>query len=322
MSNITSEPNPALEISEDQTNSKTMEKLADKKILLGIGLMALAGIIYGTQGPLIKWAYANGTNVTTMLTLRFAIALVGVWGLLLIQRRRLPLRQPPRKLAFLFFLGALFITNSLFYYLAIQQMEIGTTTLLVYCFPALVVLWSVLIFKEPINRLRIIALLLSLLGCALMVDPVAALGAASGFSLLGAVFALGSAFSNSWYMVLAGHFGRGVPGLVAAGYGLPVTTLGFFLWGVVAGSLQFNMPPAAWACCLAIGLLTAVAIACTLVGLTLAGPSRGAMTITTEPAVGVLLGVVLLGEDLSLIKFVGGALIISAIFLLSRRTGR
>jgi drug/metabolite transporter (DMT)-like permease len=295
---------------------------ANRRVLLGVILMALAGVAYGCQAPLIKIAYANGGNSTSMLTLRFFIAMIGVWSLILIQRKSLPLRQPPRRVAFLFFLGALFITNSLFFYLAVAQMEASSATLLVYCFPALVVLWSVLIFKEPVNRVRLVALALSLLGCALTVDPVAALGAAAGFSWLGALYALGSAFSNSWYMVLAGHFGRGIPGLVSAGYGIPITTLGFFIWGIVGNSLQFNMTPVGWICCLAIGLLTAFAIACTLIGLTLAGPSRGAMTITTEPVVTVMLGFLLLGEELSLVKLAGGGLILTAIFLLSRPKNR
>jgi drug/metabolite transporter (DMT)-like permease len=289
---------------------------ANRRIVLGVIMMALAGVAYGFQAPLIKWAYANGVNAPTMLTLRFTIATVGVWALLLVQR--VPLRQPPRKVGLLLFLGGLYITNSLFYYLAMPLMAAGTVTLLIYSFPALVVLWSTLIFKEPLGKVKLIALALSLLGCILTVDPVAVLGATAGFSLLGALYSIGSGVSNSWYMVLAGHYGRNIPGLVAAAYGLPVTAAGYILWDLIGGGFQMAMSPAGWACCLAIGLATAFAIVASLIGLSLAGPSRGAMTSTTEPAVVVLLGILLLGEELSLVKLVGGVLIMTAIVLLSR----
>ncbi len=307
------------ELTVEQTvpEEKPAAERRQRRVLLGVVLAALAGVGYGTQAPLIKLAYNNGANVSTMLSLRFFIAMITVWVLLI--TFRVPLRQPPRKVGLLLLLGLIFITNSLFFYLAVAEMAVGTATLVVYCFPALVVLWSILFFKERLGKWRMIALVLSLAGCLLTVDPVAAFGAAAGFSWLGALFAFGSAFSNSWYMMIAAHYGRGVPGMVAAGYGLPVTTAGFVGWSVLSGQLRFDMSPAAWACCLAIGLLTAFSIVVYLIGISLAGPSRSAMTSTTEPAVVVLLSFLILGEELSLIKLAGGALILSAVILLSRR---
>jgi len=298
-----------------ETSSKKREA-PDKRAVLGVILMALTGVGYGIQAPLIKLAYNNGATSSTMLVLRFSIAALAVWILLL--GRRTPMHLPTRKKALSLLLGALFITNSLFFYLALTFMEVGTATLLVYCFPALVVLWSTLIFKEPLSRGRLLALLLSLLGCALTVDPWAILGTAVGFSWVGALLSFGSAFSNSWYTTLAGHFGRGVPGMVSAGYGLPVTAVGFWIWGLIGGGLKFDMSLAAWAFCLTIGLLTIFCVVAGLIGLSLAGSSRGAVAITTEPAVVVLLGILLLGEEMSLIKLAGGVLILTAVVILSR----
>ncbi len=283
---------------------------------LGIGLCAISGISYGFQALLAKLAYSNGGNVSTMLTLRFTIAALGVWGLVALLRP--PLRQPRSTLLGLGFLGSLFVTNSLFFYLALQEMAAGTATLLVFSFPALVVVWSVLFFKERLKLARGVALVMALLGCALTIDPLAALASGQNFSWLGTLFALGSAFSNSFYVLLSGKFGRGVPGLVAAAWGVPITAGIFAAWGLLSGNFQANMTPLGWACCLAIGLMTAFSIGAFLTGIQLIGPSRASITATTEPATTVLISIFFLSEPASLIKLAGGALIIGAVILLSK----
>ncbi|HEX2915538.1 MAG TPA: DMT family transporter [Chloroflexia bacterium] len=284
---------------------------------LGVGLCALSGISYGFQAPLAKTAYANGVNVTTMLTLRFTIASLGIWALVALTRPAL--RQPWPKMAGLIFLGVLFVSNSLFYYMALQQMSAGTTTLLVYSFPMLVVLWSVLFFGEKLNRGRVLALALAVAGCILTVDPAVALGPGTSFSWMGALCAFGSALSNSIYIVLSGNkLGKGIPALTVVAWGTPVTALLFIAWSIFSGDFMFQMPPLAWLCCLGIGLLTAFSIGAYMAGIQIIGASRAAITSTTEPATAVLLGIILLGETASLVKIAGGALIISAIVLLSR----
>ncbi len=299
-----------------QTQAKA-ESEGKRQRLWGLGLCAAAGFSYGFQALLVKWAYAEGVNVTTVLTMRFVIATIGVWGLVAVVRPAL--RQPRRKLAGLGLLGLLFVTNALTYYLALDLLAAGTTTLLVYCFPVLVVIWATLFFGERLGFLRLIALALAVLGCLLTVDPVALLTTSGqAFSLLGALFAFASALSNSFYVVLSAPFGRGVPGLVQAAWSVPVTALVYIIWCLISGQFQFGQTPLGWACCLGIGILTAFSIGAYLAGIGLIGSSRAAITATTEPATAVILSILLLGEPASPLKLLGGVLIIGAVLILSR----
>src|SRR5207248_181172 len=141
----------------------------------------------------------------------------------------------------------------------------------------------VLFFKERLGPPRLIALALALVGCVLTVDPLAMLTSSQTFSWLGALFAFGSAFSNSIYIVLSSKFGKGLPGLVMAAVSVPITALAFLGWCVYSGEFQFQMSPVAWLCCLGIGVLTAFALASYLTGIQLIGPSQAAITSTTEP---------------------------------------
>ena len=156
--------------------------------LVGVALVALAGISFAVQSILAKTAYARGADVPTVLAVRFAVATAAVWGVAWLSRGRGVAPPPPlptRRRLGLGLLGLLFVTNALFAYLALDRLPAGTATLLIYVFPALVALWSRLFFGERLTRAKVAALALALVGYALTVDPVAALGAGAGLSWVG-----------------------------------------------------------------------------------------------------------------------------------------
>lgn len=283
----------------------------------------LASISYGVQGILAKYAYADHASVTALLTIRFCVATLVVWGLLLgIPRRHRPaMRLPVGDLLGFALLGGLFVTNSLFYYMALTLLPVGTASVLVFVFPALVVLWSRLFWKEEISALRILALILALLGVVFTVEPAAALALGSAISGLGVIWALSSALSNSWYVTLAGVIGKDKPPLSVALYSLPITAACFSVYLALTGGFPAEMNAAAWASCVGIGVLTGAAVYLYLIGVARIGASRAAIVATSEPATAVLLGVLLLGEPVSAIKLLGGGFVAMAIALLSI-TGR
>jgi drug/metabolite transporter (DMT)-like permease len=93
-----------------------------KRTLTGIGLVALSGITFGIQGIMGKFAFSEGANVLTLLMFRFGMAALVVWlilGLLWSGGKPLDLRQPLPRLLGIGFLGLLWITNALFYFLAL-----------------------------------------------------------------------------------------------------------------------------------------------------------------------------------------------------------
>jgi drug/metabolite transporter (DMT)-like permease len=294
-----------------------------KRIMLGIGAVALSGILFGVQGIMGKYAFAGGANVPTLLMLRFITASLIIWiplCLMLAKKKEVDLRQPlPRGLA-LSGMGLFWITNSLFYFLALELLPASTNSLLVFTYPAIVAFWSVLFFKEKLSGIKATALALALGGCFLTVDPQAALAVSSSFSFLGALLALASAFSNSWYVVLAGRVGPNVSGIVKAAYSLPVTALLFTLYVLVTSTFSGGMSFMGWLLCVLIGVLTGFSIYLFLIGVNYIGGSRSAIISTTEPATALFMGAIILAEPVTPVKLVGGLCIIGAILLLSRTT--
>jgi drug/metabolite transporter (DMT)-like permease len=280
---------------------------------LGLFLCGLAGVSYGCQGPLVKTAYAENMDVTTLLTIRLCVATLGIWLITAIVRP--PLRYSPRKMAGFAILGANFVINTAAFYLALSQLAPGTTTLIVYTFPAMVLILAVFFLHEPITTTKGIVLVMAILGCALTID----FSDTGNFSWLGVLFSLVCAFATAVYAILSSKFGEGVPGLTLAAWSSLVTALLYVGWCVVTGFFQFGLSPVAYLCGIGVGCLTAVGIGAYLLGLQLIGASRASIAITTEPVAAVLLSALLLGESLTILKVVGGLLIVGAIVVLSLR---
>lgn len=290
---------------------------------VGVALVAAAGVAFGLQNVLAKVSYDHGADVPTVLAIRFGVAAAALLALQarLANRPSLPAAPPDpiplgRRLA-IAGLGLLFVGNALFAYLALARLPASTTTLLVFAYPALVVLWSRLFFHEPITGRRLAALAVALGGCALMVNPWTTGEAAGNLDWVGVAWAAGSALTNSWHSTLAGPIGRGLPGRTVAAGSLPVTALCFGLGLAALGGPAGAIDPAGWLACLAIGLLAGLSITAFLAGVSRIGPSRAAIVATSEPAAALAFGTLLLGERLSAATLAGALAVAAAIALIA-----
>ena len=89
-------------------------------------LVVLTGVSYGSQAIIGKWAYANGGNAITVLTVRSVIAMVLVW--LIIAFLKPNLRIPVRKIIELSFLGVIFVSSSVTYYVSLMYVPVDYVT--------------------------------------------------------------------------------------------------------------------------------------------------------------------------------------------------
>lgn len=287
---------------------------------LGLAVVAVSGAGFGVQSILAKVAYDGGADVPTLLAVRFGVASLILWGIVAVRLRADRMvgsgfrrERWPGFAA----LGLLFVTSALLAYLALERLTAGTTTLLVFLFPALVVLWSRVLFGERVTGQRVAALGLAFGGCLLTLIPGGGMGAGFGLSGVGVALALGSALSNSVYAIVAGPITRGVPGLTVAAASVPVTAVCFLLGLVLLGGPPTGMTAGGWVASAAIGVLLAGSITAFLVGVSLIGSSRAAIAATSEPATAVLLGVLVLGEPMTGMGLLGGVCIAAAIVLLA-----
>jgi drug/metabolite transporter (DMT)-like permease len=124
---------------------------ADRRII-GLVQIVTAAVGYGLLGIFGKRAYRTGMQPGELLALHFLLASAVLWSYILVAKRsalRITFRQAVN-CAVLGVLGyALFST---LYFEALKGLSVSLTVLLLYTYPAIVMIGSWLLFKERVTR--------------------------------------------------------------------------------------------------------------------------------------------------------------------------
>jgi drug/metabolite transporter (DMT)-like permease len=281
---------------------------------VGTLLCLASGAAFGAMAVFGKLAYGEGATVGTLLSVRFALAAVLFWALLLAGRARVRRRDVGTGLA----LGACgYALQAGCYFAALSRLDASLLSLVLYTFPAIVAGAAVALGRERLDGRRTAALTLSLGGLVLVVA-----GAGTGaLDPLGAALALAAAVVYSAYILVSEGIAGRVPPLVLAalvctGAAVPLTG-----GSALLGELRLGELTAAgwgWLGCLA-AVSTVAAIGLFFAGLRWVGPTTASILATVEPLVTVLLAFLVFGERLGAVQLVGGALVLGAVLVLSVR---
>ena len=276
---------------------------------IGILLVTLSAAAFGTLAILARFAYADGMDALTILSLRFSLAALVLAGMLAVQGKSWP---RGRTLAQLIGMGAVgYVGQAYCYFTALNYASSGLVALLLYLYPTFVTLLSLLWLREPITRRKGVALVLATAGLALTVGP-------GGGQLVGILLGVGAAAIYSVYIMVGSRVMRRVSAIQSS-------AVIFASAGVVSTGLMLIEGPHLPASALGWGAVGAIVVVATvlpgvmfLAGLHRIGASNAAMLSTTEPVVTVVLAAFLLGEVVKPSTLVGGGLILVAVIILAQ----
>jgi len=277
-------------------------------------LMCLAsGAAFGAMGVFGKLAYGEGATVGTLLAVRFSLAAVVFWAILLAgggwrELRGLRRRDVRTAIA----LGACgYALQAGCYFAALTRIDASLLSLLLYTYPAIVAAAAVALGRERIDGRRVSALALASGGLMCVVA-----GAGTGaIDAVGAALGLTAACVYTTYILV----GEGVAGRIAPMMLSAIVCTGAAVSLTAGGSLLGEFRPGAltaagwgWLLCLG-GVSTVAAISLFFAGLRRVGPTAASILSTVEPVVTVALAAVVFGELLSPMQIAGGALVIAAV---------
>lgn len=296
--------------------------------LLGAGFVVLSAVAFGAMPLFARVLYESGVTPTSLLFLRFGIAAALMWGVLLFKQwrsRQAAFTQAvlttgnatifPRgkTLWTLVLMGAIgYAGQSFSYFTALQFAPAGLVAVLLYLYPALVTVLSMVLLAHSVSRLKLAALLLSLVGIVLVI------GIHGGGQLIGIFLGILAAVIYSVYILVGARATREVNVFVAATI---IVTSGAAVYGVYGALHGLTLPHSlsGWGAAVGLALIsTLVAIWAFFEGVQRIGAVDASMLSTLEPVVTVGLAWWLLGERLTLMNFIGGALILTAAVLLAR----
>jgi drug/metabolite transporter (DMT)-like permease len=277
---------------------------------IGVACIVASALCFGSMAIFGRVAYASGVDTTTLLMLRFSLAAVVMWAVFAIRRPALP---RGKSLSILLAMGTIGYAGQAFcYFTAISLASAGLVALLLYLFPALVALLSWAVLRHRLTRAQVAAVATALAGSVLTVGDI------GQGSFLGVVFAILAAFIYSVYILAGSRLPREVTPTVSAAVVTSAAAVVYLAIAAVRG-VRFPATVTGWAAVLAIALIcTVMAIGLFFAGLERVGPVRASVYSTVEPVCTVALAAVVLGEAVTVLRVLGGALILGAVLLLAR----
>ena len=297
--------------------------------LTGFGIVLGSAALFGMLGPLSRFAYAAGMEPAAFVAWRAivgfaALALVIGWRARTGASRIVRLRDVPAKARTTLLVAALMgFSLNLGMFMAFDRITVALALLGFYTYPAMVAAVNVALGREPLDRPRIAALALALVGMiavvASQVDPVAGLR----LDAIGIGLALGAALSQTVFVVVSRDGYRDVPTEQAIAVVLFVTIIGASLLAIVGGSPASLARPLVRPEVLPLLLFTGIFAAAIpslgfLAGIRAIGGLRAGILMLFEPVVGVALAAWLLGEALVPIQAAGAIAILGAAVILQR----
>lgn len=279
--------------------------------LLGAFQIVLSAAGFATMAIFVKFAYAAGANLVTILSFRFSLA--AVFFILVLYRRGVSLRLNKKMTLSLLAMGGLgYGSTSAFFAGSLHYLPASLSAMLLYTFPAIVSLLSFLTGEERFTRVKGAALAVCLVGLILTLGVSFA-----NISLLGILLGLAAAVTYSVYIVIGNRLLKNTDTLLATGYICSAAAIVYTATGLATASLQFSLPYSAWASIVAIAVFpTIVGILFFFAGLKKIGPTSASIISTLEPAITVLLSILLLGEHITLLQLAGGILVLCGVILL------
>lgn len=284
-------------------------------------LVAISACCFGSISPLTVIALRHGASLQGVQAWRYATTAV-VLSLYALWHQRGGVRIPaatagappwyrPRTLLIAGGGQAAVATLAL---LALRWIPAATSSFLFYTYPAWVAIITAVRGLEPLDRPRIIALVMALGGIAAMV------GAPDTASLApaGVISVMAAAVVYACYIPVLGSLQRARPPLDVARAISVGGTLIFVAWSLATGTLWAHFDAPTIGASVLQGLLSAGAFLGFLAGLSALGAVRTAITSTIEPFWTTLLGVVALGQPIGRGTVIGGAAIMAAVLLLQR----
>jgi drug/metabolite transporter (DMT)-like permease len=283
----------------------------------GLAFCLLSASAFSSAGLFGRLALDDGVGVMTLLALRYGGATALFWPLVRLSGQRLP---GWRTAASVLGLGAgLFALQAGLFYAALDRLDAGLCTLLLYTFPAVVAVGSVVVGRERPSVRKAVAVLVATIGIGLVL-----LGDASLRSdVIGVVLALGSAVCAAAWVLASDRVLRGAPALVVSALVSTGAALSYWLAGLAIGSIALDFGMVGWAATLGTILIsTVLAISTSLAGMARVGPTICSVLLTVEVPLAVTWAALLLGERLEPLQLSGGALVVAALVLLQAGTIR
>ncbi|EMJ97399.1 MULTISPECIES: DMT family transporter [unclassified Leptospira] len=307
-----------------QTSEKTKEHffLGLSEETLGY-LYALAGtVLFSSKGVLVKLVYKFGIDSVTVLALRMIFAIPFFAFVLYQESSKNSNKSISRKdygiVVLLAFIG--YYMASFFDFWGLEYLSASMERLVLFTFPALVLLLGFVFLKKKVHRIEVYSVALTYSGILLAFLPDAETQGKSAW--IGGSLVFLSALAYAIYLIGSGQM---IPKLGSRKF-----TALLMIWSGVFVLIHFfftknyriliDQPWQVYGYGFALGFLTTVVPAfLTTAGIQRIGSNKASIAGSVGPVFTLFLAAILLGEIITWENVVGTFIVLSGVFLLGRK---
>lgn len=283
---------------------------------LGYALAAAGAVLFSLKAIVVKLSYVYGVDAVTVQTLRMAMALPAYVVIALL----LPKAAPLTARQWLGVVGLGLTGYHLASYLdlsGLAYISAGLERLILFAYPTLSLLFSRVLFGRRIQRVEVIAIVISYLGLALVFAEDLRLY--SDGVVVGSLLVFGSAAAYALFMIGSGRLIPQVGSMRYTCYAMISATLGIGTHFLITRPTDLTALPTP-----VYGLGMVLALGCTVLpsfllmaGIARIGGERASLVGLIGPASTLLAANLVLGEPITPINLAGSALILAGVLSIS-----
>lgn len=281
--------------------------------LKGYLFAAIAAASYGTNPIFAIPLYREGISVTSVLFMRYAMAVAIMFFVTMIKSPKAFVIKP-KYVGLLAFMGILMVLSSIALFESYKYLSAGIASTLLFFYPVMVAVIMAIFYKERLTKKSWACLVTAFLGVVILSK-----NDDGGFiSLLGLTLVMLSSLSYAIYLV---YINRGPMKKINTSTITFYVILGGFLvmipYCLLDGGLMLPKTTPAWINAIGLGFFpTVISLIFTSRAIALIGSTETAIFGALEPLTAVILGILILGETLTITPAIGMILIFVSVTVL------
>lgn len=289
------------------------------KTFSGAFLVFTGSVFFSAKAVLVKLGFLQDASVMLLLNMRMVFALPFFIVTVILTNRKAPKRISRKDGAYVIFLGIIgYYMASYFDFKGLTFISAGLERLILFIYPTIVVILSAFLFKTPIGKRQLIALLLTYAGVSIAYS--AETTTASDNLMKGSLLVFGSAFTYAIYLIGSGRMIPRLGALRFTSYCMIVSTIAVLVHSFCIGELSLITTPEIYLIGFIMAIFTTVIPSFMLAeGIKQLGSGPTAIIASIGPVSTIVLAAVFLNEPVTGIQILGTGLVICGVLFVSKK---
>jgi drug/metabolite transporter (DMT)-like permease len=285
-------------------------------------LLLLVAAMFGGNHVAARFAFNDGVDVATAVTLRSAVTALVVGAL--VWQQKLSWAMASRQRLMLGGVSLLVAVQSLALYAAVARLPVALALLAFNTWPMWTALWARVLYGRRPDRRTLVAMPLILVGLGLALDVFGAasgLGTQAQWSRIGAGvgFAILAAATFGVVMVVTQHEIASIDGRLRSAITMAVVGVLALVVTQAQGGLQMPHSTPGWWGLVMLTLLYGTAFTIMFTLLPRLGVVGSSPILNVEPVAAMLMAWALLGQRIAPVQVVGSLIVVGTVMVLGLR---